>query len=311
MTAGGVVAEATPALRGTAAHRHTNLEILRIAAAFGIVGYHAQVPAKEVPYAGLIVFLALSPLVDARFNWAKIRSMTSLAKVFLLPWAFWFIVYAAANLVMHKPVLPEGNSVGSVLYGSAPHLWFLPFIFIMLGVMGLIKRGCAPVVVFWIATAMASLVLATSIGWRPITINAAVPYTQWIHGAAAVLAGLALGLYRDTFRGAWVGIVLLGAALLLCATYQLPGLSVTYAIGLVAVAVALFAVEPFNSHGKGIRAVSQCMFGVYLVHILAIAIVKKVVPVDNYAMALAIFAICLAGVALTRRILPQTKLVLG
>lgn len=307
----GIVAATLAAPRAKAAERNTNLEILRIVAAFGIVAYHAQVPFKEVPYAGLIAFLALSPLVDARFNWTRIRSIVSLANVFLLPWVFWFVIYAAANVVMNKPALPEGNSVASVLYGSAPHLWFLPLIFVVLAALGQIKRVCSPVVVFWIAIAAGSLVLATAIAWHPQTMAAPAPYAQWIHGSAAILAGLALGLYRATIKGAWGGIVVLSAALLICSTYWLPGMSLTYAIGLVGVGLALFSREPFAAYGKAIRAVSQCMFGVYLVHILAIAIVKKVVPVDNYAVALVIFMLCLAGVALIRRILPQTRLVLG
>lgn len=293
------------------AARNANLEILRIIAAFGIIAFHAQVPDKDVPYAGLIVFLALSPLVDARFNWTRTRPVSNLAKVLLVPWTFWFAIYAAANVVMHKPALPEGHSVGSVLYGSAPHLWFLPFIFIVLVALGLIKRACTAPQVFWFSVIATSTILTAAILWRPPSINVAVPYAQWLHAAAAIFAGLALGLYSRAIRFAWAGIAVMSASLLACVSYDLIGMSVTYAVGLVAVAAAVFAPQLFAGHERAIRSVSQCMFGVYLVHILAIAIVKKVVPVDNYATALAIFALCLAGVALTRRIIPQSKLVLA
>lgn len=291
--------------------RNVNVEILRIIAAFGIVAYHASAPVKEIPYAGLIVFLALSPLVDARFNWSKIRPVRNLAKVLLLPWIFWLIVYAIANVAFHRPPLPGGLSVASVLYGSSPHLWFLPFIFVALCGIGLLKPVCPAAQVFWLAVAATATILITSATWWPQAIHWPTPYSQWSHAAAAVFAGLALGLYRPSIRFAWGGIAIMAIALAVCASYDLIGMSLTYPIGLIAVAIAMFAPERFAAHGQTIRALSQCMFGVYLVHILAIAVVNKLMPVNCYPVAFAIFAACFIGVFAVRKVLPQTKLVLG
>lgn len=291
--------------------RNFNVEILRIFAAFGIVAYHASAPFKDHSYAGLIVFLALSPLVDTRFNWLKVRPVSSLAKALLVPWAFWFAVYAAANMVMHKPVLPEGFSVASVLYGSSPHLWFLPFIFVVLGVIGLLKKTLSNAELFWISAIATSAILVTSAHWRPLALNFPAPYAQWLHGLAAIFAGLALGVYRDTIKFAWLGIVAMAIGLLACANYRLDGMSMTYAIGMLSVVVAMIAPDLFSAHSKTIRAISECMFGVYLVHILGIAIVNKITPVSNYGTVIVIFSVCLFGVFATRRLLPKTKIVLG
>jgi fucose 4-O-acetylase-like acetyltransferase len=291
--------------------RNVNVEILRIIAAFGIVAYHASAPAKDIPYAGLIVFLALSPLVDAKFNWSKVRPVKSLAKVLLVPWIFWLIVYAIANVAFHKPPLPGGLSLASVLYGSSPHLWFLPFIFVALCAIGLLKQVCSGAQVFWLAVAATAAILITSGTWRPQAILWSAPYAQWSHAAAAIFAGLALGLYRPSIKFAWGGIAIMAIALAACASYQLIGMSLTYPIGLIAVAIAMFAPERFAAHEQAIRALSQCMFGVYLVHILAIAVVNKLMPVNSYPVAVAIFAACFIGVFAVRKVLPQTKLVLG
>lgn len=305
------MAEDLTVLHAQPIRRNLNVEILRIIAAFGIVAYHTSVPAKEIPYAGLIVFLALSPLVDAKFNWSKMRPVSNLAKVLLLPWIFWLIVYAIANVAFQKPPLPGGISFASVLYGSSPHLWFLPFIFATLGLIGLVKQVCSAEQVFWLAVFGAVAMLTTSAVWWPQAIHLVPPYSQWSHAGAAVFAGLALGLYRPSSKFAWGGITAIGFAVAVCASYQLIGMSLTYPIGLVAVAIALFAPDRFTAHEQAIRAVSQCMFGVYLVHILAIAVVNKLMPVNNYVVALAIFAACFFGVFAVRKILPQTKLVLG
>ena len=42
------------------AFREPSIELLRIAAAFAVVWYHAQVPGHELAYSGLIVFVLLT-----------------------------------------------------------------------------------------------------------------------------------------------------------------------------------------------------------------------------------------------------------
>lgn len=297
--------------RANSSPRNVNVEILRIIAAFGIVAYHANVPFKDIPYAGLIVFLALSPLVDTKFGWLKVRPVSSLAKVLLVPWAFWFVVYAAANLIMHKPLLPEGPSVASLLYGSSPHLWFLPFMFAVLVAIGLLKKAHPTTHLFWISAIATSAILVTSPHWRPLAMTFPAPYAQWLHALAAAFAGLALGVYRNTIKFAWLGFALIGIALVVCAAYQLDGMSSTYPIGILLVAMAMVAPDSFSAHSKTIRAISECMFGVYLVHILGIAIVNKITPASNYGTVIVIFSACLLGVFITRRLIPSTKIVLG
>lgn len=291
--------------------RNINFEILRIVAAFGIVAYHANVPVKDLPYAGLIVFLALSPLVEAKYNWSTNRSPKQIAKSLLVPWAFWLIVYAGANLAFNKPPFPAGQSIAAILYGSSPHLWFLPFIFVALCTIGQIKKVCTVTQVYWSSTIMTTTTLFTSDEWRPLALSFAVPYAQWAHAAAAVFGGIALGTYRNSMKFAWAGLLLIGFALSVCAWYAIPGISITYSTGLLLVVFAMFAPDCFSKYEKAIRTVSQCMFGVYLIHILAIAIVNRFIPCDNYLAVVFIFLVCLIGVFFTRRMFPPTKMVLG
>lgn len=88
-------------------------------------------------------------------------------------------------------------------------------------------------------------------------------------------------------------------------------MSITYPIGLLSVLIAMVAPDSFSAHSKTIRALSECMFGVYLVHILGIAIANKITPAGNYGTVIVIFCACLLIVYVTRRILPKTKIVLG
>jgi hypothetical protein len=215
--------------------RNINFEILRVIAAFGIVAYHANVPMKDIPYAGLIVFLTLSPLIDVKYNWYANRRSKQIARSLLVPWAFWLIAYAGANLAISKPPFPAGHSLASVFYGSSPHLWFLPFIFTVLCMIGQIEKACTVTQVFWCSTTVTTAILITSSEWRPLALNFTVPYAQWVHAAAAVCGGIALGTYRKSMKFAGVGLLLIGIALGVCAWSAIPGISITYSIGLLSV----------------------------------------------------------------------------
>lgn len=97
--------------------RNQNLELVRIAAAFGIVLFHSQANGAAIGYSGLIAFVILSAM------FARPASPTALAKGILLPWAFWSIAYGVVNLALRGYVFrPDLTPIGAVLYGTGVHL---------------------------------------------------------------------------------------------------------------------------------------------------------------------------------------------
>ncbi|WP_260599068.1 hypothetical protein [Sphingomonas endolithica] len=151
------------------------IELLRIVAAYGIVAYHAQAPLHDLAYAGLVIFLILSPMLDLRFNLDRIRSPAALARALLLPWAFWMVVYGAVNLAQHRPFV-EASFMG-ILYGSSPHLWFLPFMFAVLTVLNMLK-SLAPAILFYGSALVATALLLTVTMWRSASLEWSLPFPQ-------------------------------------------------------------------------------------------------------------------------------------
>jgi hypothetical protein len=126
------------------ASRRQDIEWLRVLACLGIVWYHARGPGEEFALAGLIVFVMLSVvLAHPREEPLKDR-LHARAERLLLPWIFWWGVYAVLDVVTGRagrwtaaewPVL--------LLAGPSIHLWYLPFMFFVLLAMDAWHR-CFP-----------------------------------------------------------------------------------------------------------------------------------------------------------------------
>jgi len=115
----------TAAVHDARPPRNQAIESLRVVAAFGIVAFHAKVAGAQAFYAGLVVFLFLAPMFEAGPNWLRKRGTGELARTLLLPYAFWYLFYLAANFFVGKPlfvdwvfisVLAAGPSLG--IFGS-------------------------------------------------------------------------------------------------------------------------------------------------------------------------------------------------
>ena len=291
--------------------RNQAVELLRVVAAFGIIAFHANAPFHDVAYSGLVVFLALSPLMDAQYNWDRRRSPNQLAKTFLLPWAFWMVVYGAIKIALHKPVLVAGNPVAGILYGTSAHLWFLPFMCIILIVSNLMKGHCRPVWIVWLCSITAALLLFGVMFWRPISLTWPLPLPQWIHALPAVLIGLAIGLRHRVGQLALPALAVVAAALAFAVWMLIPGISIPYGLGFALVILAITIPANKWPGWLYIQPVSECMMGVYLVHIIFLYIFDKLTGSANYLTVLLAFIFSFLSVWCARRMVPASKLVLG
>ncbi len=121
-----------PSASDIASTRVAGIDYLRIVAAIGIVWFHVmEAPARVVAYAGLPVFVILTLLLPLMRDDAAplARTATRRARRLLLPWAVWYAVYAGFAVRMGRPIVSD-QGLGSLLYGPALHLWFLPFAFV-------------------------------------------------------------------------------------------------------------------------------------------------------------------------------------
>lgn len=292
--------------------RNQGIELLRIVAAFGIVSYHALAPLHDFNYAGLVVFLVLSPYVDCAHNWDKPRSFWTLCKSYLAPWSFWMMVYAAVNMVLHRPVFATGGFPHNLLYGTSPHLWFMPAMFLVLFAINRLKSWCGPVALFWAAAIGATMLLLTVTIWRPASVAWGPPFSQWMHATPAVLFGIALGLGNRISRP-WLILAMsaLGAGLAVTVAVKLPGVSMTYFLGILLVMIAIVGGNvPFIAR-IDLRPASSCMLGVYLSHMLWLLFYGKLLGMGSYVTAFLAFLFAWASVWIMQRLTPWSEIALG
>jgi peptidoglycan/LPS O-acetylase OafA/YrhL len=286
--------------------KRPDIEWLRLVSALGIVWFHAGASGIALAYSGLVVFLVLSVALGGRSGAPDGATLRRRALRLLRPWLLWFGLYAAFNLARGLPALPlEQGLLAGVLAGPSIHLWYLPFVFGVLGGLDVLRAHVAPRTLSAAAFGLALLVLATAPWWRPVTLDLPYPLLQWADATAPVLAGIfALG------AGHWTRPVALAmAALLLAAAAGLAAfewVGTPYAVGLGAAFWMLLRVPAAVSGRPAVfSTLTDCAFGIYLSHSLVFALLLGVPWLPAEALPLAIFALAWAGTWALRRWAPR------
>lgn len=287
--------------------RNESIEALRIVATFSIVLFHSGAPGHDVAYSGLIIFLILSPYFEC-LNWARTRSVRHLARVFLLPWLAWMLIYGALDIVRGVPVLPGDNYFLGVLTGTATHLWFMPAMFAALLFIGWMKRKFSQTLLFIGSGALAAAILTTAHLWRPVTASWPSPLGQWAHASAAVCLGISLGLAAKVQRRIVfaVGGIL---ALVLCilVAENLSGMSIPYVVGVIITALVAWFGPARIPAGRAIGQIASCMLGVYLSQGVFLMFADRIVGYGNWLTAVVAFGASLATVCAFRTWSPALR----
>ena len=279
------------------AQRNETYELLRIAAALGVVWFHCNAPARSLGYAGLPALIALSlGLASAPGKANPISvSMTKRAKRLLLPWAFWCFAYGALKLVKTRAAgLPINDLLSdwTFMTGPAIHLWYLPFAFIVTSLGGLIRASALStdqVVVPWSVSAVAA---STGIcSWLLETATLPAPFSQWIFAIPAVLVGVCLPHSSDESKRILRVVVLLLAVIIGCVATRSVSLSTPYIVGTAVLGAAWLIRIPAIKYVIWLGGLS---FGIYLVHPLVQSIVTRMVSSNQAGLvALLVMAISL------------------
>lgn len=293
------------------ARRDQTIEALRIISAFGIVVFHAHARGYETGFAGLVVFIAISTMFEGSLNWTRVRSLTALARTLLLPWAFWFVAFALLNRVAHKPVLPGGLSPLGLLAGTSIHLWYLPYMFAVLVLLNLAKQHVTQRWLFRLTVLAGTLALFSAPLWYGQLPALTRPLPQWAQAMPAVLIGLALGLAPLLRAEGLAGLAVLAAAFLYAVAAGLPGFSLPYAVGVAALVLAMAIKRIGLPAWFNVQPVADCMFGVYLVHLLGLTVTNRLLGPSTFAGSALAFAGCLVAVYTARKFVPASRAVLG
>lgn len=288
--------------------RNQAVELLRIVSALGIVWFHAGAIGSQYAGGGLIVFLVLSAFfIAARRGDTK---LIPLLLRFSAPWVIWLIIYGLFNAVRGLPVIPTDHGIiVGLLVGSSIHLWFLPFMALVLVVITLTKRLTSQLVLAIAATATFALLIATFPLWYGWSWSVGAPFSQYLQVLPAITVGAALGAMRfpDQHR-IWGGTIVVGVALM---GFLPADGAIAYTLGIVAVAVALTPVVRDRLSGLDLTPISGAMFGVYLIHPLAIHPLWRFLSIAHgIPLVLLAFAMSVLTVLLAKRISPPASALL-
>lgn len=275
--------------------RQSSFELLRIISAAGIVWFHAKVTGSEIGYTGLAIFLILTPYFELGANFERLTPWIQHAKRLLIPFLFWSIIFAAANLIKGKPVLNLAHGpLLAVLAGPSIHLWYLPFMAAALAITGALKAHFTRR-----AIAIAGLVILLPLAIAFPLLRAAGPMLvppvgQWFHALTPLLAGIIFG----ASRGSLPTIPALGAVMLAASMIVFGEIAILqFLVGLGLVELA----SRFSWTNARVNAYSGYMMGVYLVHPLALTVLR---PLERYSQAA--FVLC-AVVASTLAVMMATR----
>lgn len=270
----------------------SDVELLRVISAFGIVWFHSGYDfARDIAYAGLIVFLVFSAYFTLKS--ARDHSVWERVTRLLVPCVLWSFLFASLDFVRDQPVFPSDYSVFSkILATPSIHLWYLPYVFFWVVIIDRIKN-LNPRAVAITAATMASVLLVSAPIWRQWSYIS--PLGQYMHATPAVLIGIFMASYAHLTtvqKLSVLGLVILstGATLAL----NISGVSSTYALGICATIILLKDQDIFPKSSV-IFSLSKLTFGIFLVHPLMLFVFRHIgissplLPI----MAFSISALCI------------------
>lgn len=273
---------------------------LRLAAAGTIVLFHAS-PASPLGVSGavgLAVFLYL-----AFVSFPKPSSPGAVlkrsAEGLLVPWAFWWLFYAMIKAYIAggiPPFLGPDTDIWLLLQGPAIHLWFLPFLFIMMNSVNLIRGALMPLsasfkIVAALSMAVCGLIYLIDRSALP------APFSQMVNALPSVGLGLAyLWVLRTLDRKMRTMSILLIALVvaIVCVPIWLYG-NKYVAVGYIGGSLAMLLLNVRWPRSRLVLRWSLLSMGIYLIHPFAITCIYKFFGADVPTLLLATSAFLLSS----------------
>ena len=295
-------------MKAAVAHR-SSIDLARFVAAFGVVVAHAYASINDwVGHLALGLFLILTAFlaVQSAQRAGGSYAFVPRARRLILPWLVWSAFYRLVDLVFsHNPdrFVPLSDP-WTLLYGSAIHLWFLPFVALAMvlvapavqlirgpGALGLASVG--------VAVLSVPLLVPHVQGWLP------VPLPQWVFALPLYALGLLLGISHPMGK-AWMPALAV-AAMTSFAVWYSGNMPWAWTLMGSLVAFELFWRLPIR--GRILPHLGQVAFGIYLLHPFFMLVVYKFMGagVNLFLAAVLCFAMSWAATALLRRLPLMTR----
>lgn len=293
------ISDSRPPLQATVSAYNATVDYLRFGAVMIIVLFHSQAPGAELGMAAVgffVVAMTVFALGSARRQKPMTEVISARASRILRPWLVWTLIYgtakAAQGYVDGEPVLAE---LRAWLPPQSPQgqLWFLPFAFLttialawtapLLESASQSRRGWAILCALATIASSAVLLLWTLTKGEPLGLLIFIVYLP------ALFFGILIFLAKGPTRRAIVA----GAATLLGLGLAAAGIDGTQQLT-IGLPVAFLALEIRLPETRIARVLGQLAMGVYLVHLLFIALLPRLIGLPSSTLAGGL-AICAAS----------------
>lgn len=268
--------------------RNGSIDYLRFVGSIGIIWFHLHLPGAEIGLAALPMFVALFVCFGDG------RDIQSLNRRLLFPWLVWSAIFGMAKVaqaIVNGAPLSSEFEWWMLLAGPAIHLWFLPFSYLFVVLLGQIRREV------W--GTLAAVLVPCSI-WLAY-VDLPQPFAQWVTVIPAACMGLVLNHFGPRSRQAhFVGWGSISIAVFMVMAGR-DTVALQYALGLSAVLLAL-AVQIRATPVS--RLLSEISFGIYLMHPLIFALVLLLPLGGIVAQAVAVIFGSVVVTSILRRVTP-------
>lgn len=273
------------------ANRNSNIEWLKFVSTFFIVWFHSGYQYfHQFSYSGLIIFIIIALYFSVENH--EVGGLKKLVKRLIVPWAFFTLVFGVGNSILAKPFINvEGGVIVGLLTGTHIHLWYLPFIFLMLCFSGVLAARLPRNILAIIMFVFFMTYIALTPYWRSWSLGVGAPVAQYVHAVGAVFLGVFIrsaSALADNNKK--IMYVCLYAGLF--TTISDVGIGVPYLVALSVVILALHLKS--NSYSSwAINNVFPATFGVFLIHPALLYLFKGhtgsvIYPIETFIVSLLI-----------------------
>lgn len=284
--------------------RNASFDYARFAAVIGIIWFHTKAPNGGLGYAGLsfflilLVFLAIPQISHLRPTRhrapAFLRYAAARGRRLIVPWLMASALYGALKMAEVSRGAAWGAEFDTTMWltGTALHLWFLPFAFVVCLAAWPLGR--------WISTMHRSVQMHLCMTFMCLSLSALafwqtaslpIPVVQWTYALPSILLGVALALTGGTF---WR---MSGVA----ALFFIMALSANWTAGLMQMGIAVGVLIACSLVSTRVTVVSRfaakASFGLYLIHPAVAAVITRTHVLSEGSTAFAV-AVTLGSLAI-------------